>query len=633
MDFSSIESEATTQPVPLRVRSDSIPSSLKEAPRWVLWTYKGSEGKWSKPPQMSSGGNAKTNDPNTWTTFEEAMRAYETGKFSGIGFMLGDGLHGIDLDDCRNPETRELDERSQSILAVVDGYAEVSPSGTGIKIIASTTLERSKSEPQNGIELYTGNRFFCLTGHVLPDHEQISDDIQDATPILQLMKSNTFNDSPRSKHEDFLNQHANEWTLDRVKSELLPRLAGNDYASWLEVGMAMHQQGLGDPEWLDAWDEWSADFDDYEVGACANKWRSFGKGSGLKLGIATLIGKVKGRMNSRRNQDGSGLLPVLTIDQLNNLPAQRWLVKGLVPKTGMGVLYGESGAGKTFITLELLLTLARGVPWHGRRVNEPVGVLYVSAEGNSALRDRFQAYEKYHQVSLKDLPLRVVTAPVNLRSDDSRRVIEACRYLEDQGTPIGLIVFDTLNRTMGGGDENSPVDMGEYLDAISKITSLVNAFTLVIHHSGKNIAKGARGHSSLRAAMDLELEVKANGDQQILTVTKSRDGETGIEFAYKREIISLGLDEDLESIQSCVAVPGDPAQIIRNAQKPTGAIQQKVFEAVSSCSQGISRNALISKLTESEPKDSRKRESIQRAIQGCLEKLLIVQNDDLLLAH
>ena len=561
------------------------------------------------------------------------MRAYKTGKFSGIGFMLGDGLHGIDLDDCRNPETGELNARSLSILAAVDGYAEVSPSGTGIKIIASTNLERSKPEPQNGIELYTGNRYFCLTGHVLPEHEQISDEIQDATPILRLMESTTFNDSPRSKHDDFLNQHAQEWTLDRVKSELLAHLTGDDYASWIEVGMALHQQGLGDLEWLHEWDDWSTQFRAYDVGACADKWESFGKGSGPKVGLATLIAKVWGRNNNHTKQKSSGLLPVLTIDQLNNLPAQRWLVKGLIPKTGMGVLYGESGAGKTFITLELLLTLARGVPWHERRVNQPVGVLYVSAEGNSAIRDRFRAYEIYHQVPLQDLPLRVVTAPVNLRSLDSQRVIEACRHLENQGTPIGLIVFDTLNRTMGGGDENSPVDMGEYLDAISKITSQVNAFTLVIHHSGKNITKGARGHSSLRAAMDLELEVKANGDQQILTVTKSRDGETGLEFAYKRETVPLGFDEDLEPIQSCVAVPGDVDQIIRKKSKLSGAIQQKVFDAISLCPQGISRNQLVSKLTESEPKDSRKRESIQRAIQGCIEKLLIVQNDDLLFAH
>lgn len=573
-----------------------------------------------------------TNEPDTWITFEAAMEAYGTGEFSGIGFMLGDGLHGIDLDDCRNPETTELDARAQSILNAVDGYAEVSPSGTGVKIIASTNLERSKSEPQNGIELYRDKRFFCLTGHVLPEHEQISDVIQDATPILRLMKSNNFNDSARIKHEDFLSQHAHEWTLEKVKYELLPSLTGDGYTSWIEVGMAMHQQGLGDLEWLQAWDEWSTQFRGYEVNACTDKWRSFGKGSGSKVGIATLIAKVRGGNNRQKNQEWSDPLPVLSIEQLRALPPQRWLVKGLIPKSGMGVLYGESGAGKTFITLDLLLTLARGESWHGRRVNKPVGVLYVSAEGNSAVRDRFQAYEEYHKVSLKDLPLRVITTPVNLRSFDSQRVIEACRYLENQGTTIGLIVFDTLNRTMGGGDENSPVDMGEYLDAISQITSQINAFTLVVHHSGKNVSKGARGHSSLRAAMDLELEVKANGDQQILTVTKSRDGETGLEFAYKREIVSLGLDEDLDQIQSCVAVPGDAAQIIRKTPKLSGAIQQKVFDVISICSQGISRNELISKLTESEPKDSRKRESIQRAIQACVDKSLIVQKDDLFFA-
>ncbi len=619
--------DGNVQPKALEVRPDAIPETLKELPRWVLWSY-GPKG--SKTPKMPTGKNARTNDPGTWITFEAAVDAYKTGRFNGIGFMLGEGLHGIDLDDCRNPETEELDVRARSILNAVDGYAEVSPSGTGVKIIASTNLERSKSEPQNGIELYTDKRFFCLTGHVLPEHEQISDVIQDATPILRLMKSNTSNDSERFKHEDFLNQYAHEWTLDRVQSELLPRLNGDDYTSWIEVGMVMHKQSLGDPEWLQVWDDWSKKFRSYRVAACADKWGSFGKGSGPKVGIATLIAKVRAGKNRQTNQGGSDPLPALSIEQLRALPPQRWLVKGLVPRSGMGVLYGESGAGKTFITLDLLLTLARGESWHGRRVNKSVGVLYVSAEGNSAIRDRFQAYEQYHQTPLRDLPLRVITTPVNLRSSDSQRVIEACRHLEDQGMTIGLIVFDTLNRTMGGGDENSPVDMGQYLDAISMITSQINAFTLVVHHSGKNVSKGARGHSSLRAAMDLELEVKANGDQQILTVTKSRDGATGLEFAYKREIVSLGIDEDLDPIQSCVAVPGDAARIIHKTPKLSGAIQRRVVDAISICLQGISRNALIGMLMESEPKDSRKRESIQRAIQVCLDKLLIVQKDDLL---
>jgi primase-polymerase (primpol)-like protein len=150
----------------LRVMPENIPEVLITSDNWLVWSYKQPKGqnkKWRKVPMSSNGGAGRVNDPSTWATFEKALSVYESGKADGIGFVLGDDLHGIDLDNCRDPATGELNQLAHEVLSRIQGYAEVSPSGTGIKLVAKTNLLQSKANSQ--IELYNGRRYFCLTGH------------------------------------------------------------------------------------------------------------------------------------------------------------------------------------------------------------------------------------------------------------------------------------------------------------------------------------------------------------------------------------------------------------------------------------------------------------------------------------
>mgnify|MGYP000505854781 CR=1 FL=1 len=101
------------------------------------------------------------------------------GDFDGIGMTLGADVQGIDLDDCRDPETGELNELAQEVLNRIDGYAEVSPSGTGIKLFAKTNLDGSRTKKEAGVELYREGRYFTVTGRVLgPNHTDLSDKVQ-----------------------------------------------------------------------------------------------------------------------------------------------------------------------------------------------------------------------------------------------------------------------------------------------------------------------------------------------------------------------------------------------------------------------------------------------------------------------
>lgn len=174
------------KPTSLPVKLENIPLELKRIARWVLWDYMevGEEGakRWSKVPLQISGKTASTNNPSSWTDFMTAEEAYKTGKYSGIGFVFtqDDDLCGIDLDDCI--EDGKLSEFAQSIVDRVQGYVEISPSETGLKIFTRADLTTAFVDHTKGFEAYGRGRFFTVTGNVMQGN--IPNDKQDLTGIV-----------------------------------------------------------------------------------------------------------------------------------------------------------------------------------------------------------------------------------------------------------------------------------------------------------------------------------------------------------------------------------------------------------------------------------------------------------------
>ena len=132
--------ENQTKPKALPVQFQNIPLSLRTIPRWLLWNYVeiGEEDnkRWSKLPVQASGKAASSTNPNTWSDYFTAQEAYQKGQFDGVGFVFtgDDNIIGVDIDDCRDPATGSLNDLATNILANIDGYVEISPSETGIKI-------------------------------------------------------------------------------------------------------------------------------------------------------------------------------------------------------------------------------------------------------------------------------------------------------------------------------------------------------------------------------------------------------------------------------------------------------------------------------------------------------------------
>ena len=151
----------------MRHNLDCLPEELRQRHQWVVWKLEERDGKPTKVPYIAGGsGKASSTDSLTWRSFEEAVQALETGRYNGIGFVFssGDPFAGVDLDDCRDPETGELEEWAAKIVEAFGSYAEVSQSGTGVHIIV---MGKAPNKKRGKVEAYSSERYFTMTGRVL----------------------------------------------------------------------------------------------------------------------------------------------------------------------------------------------------------------------------------------------------------------------------------------------------------------------------------------------------------------------------------------------------------------------------------------------------------------------------------
>ena len=149
--------------------TENIPEQLTDRPQWVCWRLEMRGGKPTKVPYIAgTNGRASSTDLLTWSSFEYALAAYEAGEppYDGIGFVFcsADPFVGIDLDDCRNPQTGEVEPWAQNIIDTfaAEGYVEASPSGTGVHIIVSGI--QKEGARRGRVEMYGQDRYFSVTG-------------------------------------------------------------------------------------------------------------------------------------------------------------------------------------------------------------------------------------------------------------------------------------------------------------------------------------------------------------------------------------------------------------------------------------------------------------------------------------
>jgi hypothetical protein len=256
----------------------------------------------------------------------------------------------------------------------------------------------------------------------------------------------------------------------------------------------------------------------------------------------------------------------------------RTFVEDLFVHGSMAVIYGESNVGKTFLATDIGMHVAWGRDWMGRDV-EQGAVVYCALEGAHGIRNRVAAFKRKHGLEGADIPFGVITVPLNIldpNADTAPLIEQARAWAARKGVPLRLVVLDTLARAMAGGNENASEDMGALVGNVDTIRSALDAAVLIVHHSGKDRAQGARGHSSLRAATDTEIEVfrEEGAAASVAVVKKQRDLEGGRKIPFTLEVVEIGETPKGKVVTSCVvaeASEADAGPEKASGQRFTGA--------------------------------------------------------------
>ncbi len=634
-----------------------VPEPLRELPAWLVWRFEQFTGE-AKPRKIPywadgtrrHGQQGAPSDRARLTTFAEARDAAVRGSYDGVGFApLPDfGYTFLDFDKCVDGDGHMPAE----VEAIVGRtYAEYSPSGTGVRAVLKGDLGNHKSQAtadQYGFETFSTAGFVTFTGNILPGCEMLGyedriADVDEATRSLSLRRfgasgSATFDpDDFMAGREPRLGLSVEE--MQTYLSHLDPGM-GRD--PWLRVGMALHHETEGDDTGFELWDEWSSEGHNYPgTEALRHQWDSLKPSPGKRqVTMASVIKMAKDAGYSARQtptteemmarveeileERGGGRFTSRFAYEMANQEPIEWLIKGVVPKAELIILYGASGAGKTFVALDYAFAIARGVDWRGRRVKQGI-VVIIAAEGGKGVAQRLQAYAQYHGIDLRDVPnLRIITAAPNfLESEDIAEVIAELQAIGD----VSCVMVDTLAQVTPGANENTSEDMGRALSNVRLIHRATDATVLGVHHAGKDLSRGSRGWSGLKAAADAQIEVIRHEDgSREIHIEKMKDGEDGTRWGFKLEVVDLGVDYDGDPVTSCVAIETDlptrkPDEDNRKGLKRRGRVENHILEVMSLFgSQSIVKaEELIQKAVETmpEPEDGKRdtrRQTIARSL-------------------
>ncbi len=268
-------------------------------------------------------------------------------------------------------------------------------------------------------------------------------------------------------------------------------------------------------------------------------------------------------------------------DQLGNLPKPEPLIADVLDAGSFASLFGPSGAGKSFVAIDWSLSIATGTWWLRRHQVQQGPVLYIVGEGSFGLDARITAWQT-HQHGQARGDLSFLVQPVNLLNPAwSTGLVELARELQ----PV-LIVVDTLSRSMPGGNENASEDMTRIVDAADRLRNTVGACVLLVHHTGKDLSAGSRGHSSLKGALDTEIKCEGSDHTVTLRAEKQRNHPDG-HVIERLQLVPVGDSCALEA--STTAAPPTTPTSPPKTEPPSTPSPPSRYQAVSPSPNGAKR--------------------------------------------
>ena len=575
-----------------------------------------------------------TAKPDAWADYETAIAAFKQHKkaFAGLGYLMT-GAHGIvgtDLDDCFDEDG--LQPWAAKIVKRLNTYTELSPSGNGLRLFSLGEIDEDWNNHEVGIEVYGGSapRFLTVTGCHLPGTplrvtkappnvfntmaQQFKKERKslavDSSPMPEIGDDEDlpeYRSGLTRKAKEFLDSGENGGDRSRAlfatavslsASGLTPEqcftvMAQNEHA--MECALA-HRHDDYDRALQYIWTEQcekgkiradetkgpsARDFedliDDFHTEPEPRTLKTRYDCEDLLYSTTEEPEPTNPADDfadydeepSRAKQAATVSGSRFTFEQVGPFSASAmdvaYLIDDVIPKAGLAIMYGESGSGKSFLAIDFAMAIANGTKWRDHDT-EQGNVAYVCAEGAGGFKRRMTAYATYNDYDLNAAPFYVLGDAPNLSEvEDTRELIKALKLVKPK-----IVFIDTLAQSFVG-NENSGEDIGRVLAHCKAIHKITGATVVLVHHSGKDTTKGARGHSSLRAACDAEIEILREGDTRSATVTKMKDGDDGREYGFKLITVDLGVNSKGKAITSCVVEhTEDSPKAAKDAAKAEG---------------------------------------------------------------
>lgn len=515
----------------LKVKPENIPEKLKGLKRWVVWKGEKREGKTTKIPYNAKNSNmAKSNDPETWTGFKTAFNAYKSNGFDGIGFVLSkdDSLCGWDFDRCRDKKTGETDPKIKGYIKGLNSYAEVSPSGTGFRIILNATLPPT-GRKKGQFEVYENGRYLTITGHALEGMPKTIEDRQDETTSLHrkifVPKEKPQKIEPILSDNELLQKAFNSANGDKISR--LYQGDFSDYPSQSEADGALCSH-------LAFW--FNKDFPKIDAafrqsGLYRKKWDKKHFSDGRTYGQATiqkaierttevykklkwdLLTNVSIDQNKTKNKfsippltpDETRIRGILTErppspDYILNFKERGFLTPGVVSS-----LAAAGGTGKTRLFAQISRMAAAGESWGEFEATRPLNVLFLCAEETQEDLDRilWDTCEGNFPQGLFASSLKGKSGPLMELKNGNSILSENWHWLNksiENHDKLDLLILDPKSRFYGlnelDNDQNTL-----WVACLEKLTITHNMAIWFSHHVPKNTKIinqwMARGGSSL----------------------------------------------------------------------------------------------------------------------------------------
>ena len=607
---------ANGKPVMLAPVYANIPEEMRDRRQWINWKLsrnpKPTGKPWTKIPlDPRTGRKAATTRPETWTDFDTACARHQEfsrhagrGSSEGLGFVLRGAHVGIDLDDCRSPQTGELEPWAQEIVRRIDSYTEVSPSGTGIRIICLGKLPPG-ARRKGAVEMYdeSSPRYLTITGHVLDGRGEIHDRQSqiEAVHAEHLGVEETEDTKPTPAYdppEDLDTDQVLEKAMTARNGEGFSKLWHGewqgDYPSQSEADLALAGELAfwcgRNPEAIDSMfrqsglyrDKWErTDYREDTIAKAMDRDRFYDWGvDGSK--IDEIFNSASGTPNlfpsngkEEKNKPRVAGLPDIE-DACDfcqrNLPLPPELIEGLLHQGSKMSLGGASKAYKSWALLNLALSVGYGMPWLGC-LTARSKVLVINLEIQQAFcRKRLTTLADARGMKQERGRLDIW----NLRGYATSHQEIFPKIVERVGDMgYGLIVLDPIYKLYGNTDENSARDVAALLNSIETVAVTTGAAVAFGTHfskgnqAGKNSIDRVSGSGVFARDPDSILNLTAHEEADCFTLEATLRNFPPIEpFVVKWNYPLFVRDASL-----------DPADL-KTAGRPSTFTAERLLEAL-----------------------------------------------------